>query len=242
MSKSYNMVCPRPNSCDAPGAFMSITPNLCCEETKNRGTYTRLTECKSLSHVQLCDPVDWGPPGSSVHGILQARILEWVANLLSRESSQPRDQTGVSCIAGRFFTGWATREAHVWLTAGLSVLNLNATPSRKYSLIHSPKTGLVAPPMLHNTLYSPLWWFSPHCIIISCLLNFFKSSSNLLHIPSVFYGFFFLAEACGILASWPGIKPTPPALEGEILTIGLPGKSPSVYFSFSTCLIWAPQG
>ena len=136
MSKSYNMVCPRPNSCDASGAFMSVTPNLCCEETKNRGAYSRLTEWKSLSHVQLCDPVDWGLPGSSVHGILQARILEWVANLLSRESSQPRDQTGVSCIAGGFFTGWATREVPVWLTAGLLVLNLNATPSRKYSLIH----------------------------------------------------------------------------------------------------------
>ena len=42
----------------------------------------------------LCDPMDCGPPGSSVHGILQARTLEWVAILFSRESSQPRDQTG----------------------------------------------------------------------------------------------------------------------------------------------------
>ena len=48
-----------------------------------------------------------------VHGILQARILEWVAFPFSRGSSQPRDQTQVSCIAGRFFTSWATREAHV---------------------------------------------------------------------------------------------------------------------------------
>ena len=43
--------------------------------------------------------------------ILQARILEWVAIFFSRESSQPRNQTPVSCIAGRFFTNWATREA-----------------------------------------------------------------------------------------------------------------------------------
>ena len=49
--------------------------------------------------------------GSSVHGILQIRILEWVAMPFSRGSSQPRDQTQVSCIAGRFFTIWATREA-----------------------------------------------------------------------------------------------------------------------------------
>ena len=49
----------------------------------------------------------------SVHGILQARILEWVAFPFSRESSQPRDQTQVSHTAGGFFTNWATREAQV---------------------------------------------------------------------------------------------------------------------------------
>ena len=59
----------------------------------------------------LCKPMYCIPPGSSVHGILQARILEWVAVPFSRGSSQPRDQTGVSCTAGGFFTSWATREA-----------------------------------------------------------------------------------------------------------------------------------
>ena len=48
----------------------------------------------------LCDPMDCSPPGSSVHGILQARILEWVVISFSRGSSQHRDQTWVSCIAG----------------------------------------------------------------------------------------------------------------------------------------------
>ena len=52
----------------------------------------------------LCDPMDCSPPGSSVHGISQARILEWVAISFSRGSSQPRDQTRVSCTAGKFFT------------------------------------------------------------------------------------------------------------------------------------------
>ena len=52
----------------------------------------------------LCDPMDCSPPGSSVHGILQARILEWVIIPFSKGSSRPRDQTQVSCIAGRFFT------------------------------------------------------------------------------------------------------------------------------------------
>jgi len=51
--------------------------------------------------------------GYRVHGILQARILEWVAFPFSRGSSQPRDQTQVSCIAGGFFTRWATEEAHI---------------------------------------------------------------------------------------------------------------------------------
>ena len=49
-------------------------------------------------------------PGSSVHGIFQARVLEWVSISLSRGSSQPRDWTQVSRIAGRHFTIWATRE------------------------------------------------------------------------------------------------------------------------------------
>ena len=57
-----------------------------------------------------CDPMVCSPPGSSVHGILQARILEWVAIPFSRGSSWPRGQTQVSCIAERFFTDWATRE------------------------------------------------------------------------------------------------------------------------------------
>ena len=59
----------------------------------------------------LCDRMDCSPPGSSVHGILQARILEWVAMPSPRGSSQPKDRTQVSCIAGRFFTIWATKEA-----------------------------------------------------------------------------------------------------------------------------------
>ena len=55
--------------------------------------------------------MDCSPPGSSVHGILQARVLEWIAMPSSRGSSTPKDRTWVSCMAGRFFTIWATREA-----------------------------------------------------------------------------------------------------------------------------------
>ena len=61
--------------------------------------------------LPLCGPVDYSLPGSSVHGILQARVLERVAISFSRRSSRPRDRIRVSCIAGRCFTVWATREA-----------------------------------------------------------------------------------------------------------------------------------
>ena len=62
------------------------------------------------SCLTLCRP---HAPGSSVHGILQARVLEWVAISFSRGSSQPGDWTQVSCIAGGFVTVWATREAQL---------------------------------------------------------------------------------------------------------------------------------
>ena len=58
--------------------------------------------------VFLCDPMDYSLPGSSIHGIFQARILEWVAIPLFRASFPPRDRTWVSCTAGRLFTIWTT--------------------------------------------------------------------------------------------------------------------------------------
>ena len=63
------------------------------------------------SCLTLCDPTNCSQPGSSIHEILQARILQWVATPFSRRSSWPRDRTEVSCVAGRFFTISTTREA-----------------------------------------------------------------------------------------------------------------------------------
>ena len=62
------------------------------------------------SCLTLCDPMNCTLPGSSVHGVLQARILEWVVIPFSRGSYQSRDGTWVSHIASRFFTIWTTRE------------------------------------------------------------------------------------------------------------------------------------
>ena len=67
-----------------------------------------------VSQSTLWDPMNCRPPGSSVHGILQARTLEWVVIPFSGGSSQPRDWTQVSCIEGRFFTIWAIKEAQLW--------------------------------------------------------------------------------------------------------------------------------
>ena len=60
----------------------------------------------------VCDTMDCSPSGSSVHGIPQARILEWVAIPFSRGFPRPRDCTRLSCIAGRYFTVWATKVIH----------------------------------------------------------------------------------------------------------------------------------
>ena len=66
----------------------------------------------------LCNPMDCSPPGSSLHGISQARILEWVAVSFSRGFSWPRGQTQVSCTVGRLFMDWPTREAQCGLDYG----------------------------------------------------------------------------------------------------------------------------
>ena len=66
----------------------------------------------------LCDPMDYSSPGFSVHGILQTRILEWVAISFPRGSSQPRDQTYISYTAGKFFTTEPPGEAHSANTSG----------------------------------------------------------------------------------------------------------------------------
>ena len=84
----------------------------------NCSAHSLLKESKEIkrkwsrsSCLTLCNPMNCSLPGSSIHGILQARILEWVAISFSKGSSRPRNRTKVSHIAGRRFTLWATREA-----------------------------------------------------------------------------------------------------------------------------------
>ena len=82
---------------------------------------TELSDLHVLYFAQscliLCNPMDYRQPDSPVHGTLQARILEWAAVPFSRGSSQRKDWTQVSCIAGRFF--WATRENQIYMQKDL---------------------------------------------------------------------------------------------------------------------------
>ena len=101
--------------------------------------------------------MDCNLPGSSVHGILQVRILEWVAISLSRGSSRPRNWTWVSCIAGRFFTDWAMREA-------LSIMEeiKKAVSSREDWAITRRREDTFAECLLsasHQNAHAPLGYF-----------------------------------------------------------------------------------
>ena len=89
--------------------------------------------------------MDYNPPGPSVHGILQARTLGWVAISSFRGFSWPRNQTQVSCIAGTFFTVWVTREALVYNTSHTNnTLEANKRKLRHFYFYHTLKRTAVA--------------------------------------------------------------------------------------------------
>ena len=84
-----------------------------------------ITALCNQSCPTVCDPMDCSLPGFSVHGILQARILEWVTISFSRGSSWPRDRTRVSCIGGRHFNLWA----------GMIICQLNIASFLRHGII-----------------------------------------------------------------------------------------------------------
>ena len=106
-------------NCTVPRCLGKCYPSCVCDSVLDKVNIwsDRLRKAESESEVaQLCptlsDTMDCSLLGSSVHGILQASVLEWGAIAFSRRSCRPRDRTQVSCIVGRRFTMWATRE--VW--------------------------------------------------------------------------------------------------------------------------------
>ena len=118
-------------NCSSP---FSLQRRLCTAKTEiwdYPELYVLPKGCRNKSSSLMCVPsrfsrvrsMDCSPSDSSVHGILQARILEWVAMPSSRGSSWPRDEAHDSCIAGRFFYCWATGEAHTlkWFPKAFTV-------------------------------------------------------------------------------------------------------------------------
>ena len=101
-----------PHSWDSPGKNTGVGCHFLLQWMKVKSESEISQSCLTLS-----DPMDCSLLGSSIHGIFQARILEWVAISFSRVTSCPRDWTRVSHIVGRRFTVWATREAIeiIWL-------------------------------------------------------------------------------------------------------------------------------
>ena len=102
--------------------------------------------------------MDCRRPGSSVHGIFQAWIWEWVAISFSRGSSRPRDRTQVSCIVSRHFTVWATREACSCLV-GFSIVQQDLIISKGWYLLKFRIS-----PFLWVGVLLTLFWPSHHCI------------------------------------------------------------------------------
>ena len=124
----------------------------------------------SPSCLILCDTKDYNPPGSSVHGISQARILDWVAIPFYRGSSRPRDWTWVSCLAGGFFTIWAaTRQAQPGLGSHFShhSLNISGFSTSYYQQVTSLQ--------IINIFINLYRMFLPLCVLFVAtdLLSFF---------------------------------------------------------------------
>ena len=110
--------------------------------------------------------MDCSPPGSSVHGILQARVLEWVAIPFSRGSSRPRDWTQVSHIPGRRFNLWATREALTHVSCGSRIVGRFfyrwATREARFSYIYI-LSQIIFPLRLQNIESSSLCYTVSPC-------------------------------------------------------------------------------
>ena len=126
------------------------------------------------SCLTLYNPMDCSLPGSCVHGIFQATVLEWIAIFFSRESSRPRDRTQVSCIVDRRFTIWATREIFLNFTKQInrSFLCFQAPfPQFLLSYYCSLFTKLI-PPKSYRKRSSTSWHkVEPHKCFMSDLTN-----------------------------------------------------------------------
>ena len=139
------------------------------------------------SSSALCDPVDCSPPGSSVHGLSQARILEWASHFLLQGISPPRDGTQAFCIAVRFFTIWATRKTPTARHGSLPENRLQSLCGWWQGLNQSmPSSYLYLPLNNHLLLILTFSW--------QARITFFVS-----HFPLKVYSFPILAKTTHII-------------------------------------------
>ena len=122
--------------------------------------------------------MDCSPPGSSVHGILQARLLEWVAIYSSRGSSPPRDQTSISCIGRWILHCWAPREAYIKELAVLKAIHptytliqglANCTPQTKARSLLVCINKMLLDHTQACSFVCCWWWVPHHCSTVKDL-------------------------------------------------------------------------
>ena len=176
--------------------------------------------------LTVCNPIDY-----TVHGIFQARILEWVAFLFSRGSSQPRDQTQVSCIGSGFFTTWATREAQEYWS-GYPIPSPEDLPN--------PGIKQGSPVLQADPLPTEVKWSE---VTLLSRVRLFATLWSVAHQVPLSMGFSRQEYWSGLPFPSPGdlpdpgIKPQSPALEADALTSESPGKPLTNWPSFSL-LVW----
>ena len=188
-------------SCRIPGVLVPgppLTPQDTqihrCSSPLHKIVWKRVKVLVTQSCWTLRDPMDCSPPGSSVHRILQARIVEWVATSSFRGSSWPRYWTQVSCIADRFFTVWTTREAHkmVYFAYNLHISSHILCHLYITCLSESGSRSVMFSSLWPHGLYSP-WNFPGQNTgvgSLSLLQGIFptqRSNPSLLHCRQILY-------------------------------------------------------
>ena len=148
--------------------------------------------------------MDYSLPGSSVPGILQAKILEWAAIFFSRGSSQPRDQTWVSCIAGRFFIIWATREF-----SSMSPMSISKWIFSSVQFSHSVVSNSLQPHGLQHARLSSLSLTNSQSLLKLMSIKSVMPSNHLilcrplLLLPSVFPSIKVFSKKSVLHIRWP---------------------------------------
>ena len=145
--------------------------------------------------------MDYSLPGSCIHGILQARVLEWVAISFSRRSSWPSDLTQVSQIAGRRFTVWTTSEVESAIGIHISPPFWTSLPSPSPSHL---STLIQRPCLSFLSLTADSYWLSILHMVMSVSTYSFQTSDPLLLSPHVRKSIFYVCFSIGNKGDWAG--------------------------------------